>query len=116
MFLDDVDYLVEITTYVIYAPCHCHRITTCINIAPQESRTPLMSTHASYRLTGEQGGTRGARGDPGAGTSGRTTELQECPDHKQSTFEKGTPRSILSLPILANLNDMLCLFHYVAFK
>ena len=43
-------------------------------------------------------------------------ELQECPDHKQSTFEKGKPQSILSLPILANLNDMLCLFHYVAFK
>ena len=30
-------------------------------------------------------------------------ELQECPDHKPSTFEKGKPRSILSLPILANL-------------
>jgi len=30
-------------------------------------------------------------------------ELQECLDHKPSTFEKGKPRSILSLPILANL-------------
>jgi len=30
-------------------------------------------------------------------------ELQECPDHRPSTFEKGKPRSILSLPILANL-------------
>jgi len=29
-------------------------------------------------------------------------ELQECPDHRPSTFEKGKPRSILSLPILAN--------------
>ena len=24
-------------------------------------------------------------------------ELQECPDHRPSTFEKGKPRSILSL-------------------
>ena len=39
-------------------------------------------------------------------------ELQECPDHKPITFEKGKPRSILSLPILANLNDILCLFYY----
>jgi len=43
-------------------------------------------------------------------------ELQECPDHRPSTFEKGKPQSILSLPILANINDILCLFYYVAFK
>jgi len=43
-------------------------------------------------------------------------ELQECPDHTPSTFEKGKPRSILSLPILANLHDILCLFYYTAFK
>ena len=43
-------------------------------------------------------------------------ELQECPDHRPSTFEKGKPRSILSLPILANLHDILCLFYYTAFK
>ena len=43
-------------------------------------------------------------------------ELQECPDHRPSTFEKGKPQSILSLPILANLNNILCLFYYVAFK
>ena len=43
-------------------------------------------------------------------------ELQECPDHRPSTFEKGKPRSILSLPILANLCDALYLFYYVAFK
>jgi len=30
-------------------------------------------------------------------------DLQECPDHRPSTFERGKPRSILSLPILANL-------------
>ena len=30
-------------------------------------------------------------------------ELQECSDHRPNTFEKGKPRSILSLPILANL-------------
>ena len=43
-------------------------------------------------------------------------ELQECPDHRPSTFEKGKPRSILSLPILANLQDILCLIYYIAFK
>ena len=41
-------------------------------------------------------------------------ELQECPDHRPSTFEKGKPWSILSLPILANLQYILCLFYYVA--
>jgi len=30
-------------------------------------------------------------------------DLQECPDHRPRTFERGKPRSILSLPILANL-------------
>ena len=83
------------------------------------TRTPLMSTHASYRLAGERGGTRGAGGSTGAeplGVSEPGEELQECPDHKPSTFEKGKPRSILSLPILANLNNILCLFYYVAFK
>jgi len=30
-------------------------------------------------------------------------ELQECLDHRPTTFEKGKPWSILSLPILANL-------------
>jgi len=29
-----------------------------------------MSTHASYRLVGERGGTRGAGGSTGVGTSG----------------------------------------------
>ena len=43
-------------------------------------------------------------------------ELQECPDHRPSTFEKGKPRSILSLPILANLYKALYLFYYIAFK
>jgi len=43
-------------------------------------------------------------------------ELQECPDHRPSTFEKGKPRSILRLPILANLHNILCLFYYTAFK
>ena len=50
------------------------------------------------------------------GVSELGEELQECPDHKPSTFEKGKARSILSLPILTNLNNMLCLFYYVAFK
>ena len=34
-------------------------------------------------------------------------ELQEYPDHKPSTFEKGKPRSIISHLILANLIDIL---------
>jgi len=34
-------------------------------------------------------------------------ELQECPDHRPSTFKKGKPRSFLSLPILTNLIDIL---------
>ena len=43
-------------------------------------------------------------------------ELQECPNHQPSTFEKGKPRSILSLPILANLLYILHWFHYIAYK
>jgi len=50
------------------------------------------------------------------GVSEPGEELQECPDHKPSTFEKGKPRSILSLSVLTNLNNILCLFYYVAFK
>ena len=42
-------------------------------------------------------------------------DLQECPDHRPSTFEKGKPRSILSLPILANLYKVLYLFYYIAY-
>ena len=42
-------------------------------------------------------------------------DLQECPDHRPSTFEKGKPRSILSLPILANLHKVLYLFYYIAY-
>jgi len=30
-------------------------------------------------------------------------DLQECLDHRPSTFERGKPQSILSLPILAIL-------------
>ena len=72
MFLDDVDYIVEIVSCFIYTPCHDHVVLICIRIAPQASYTPLMSTHASYRLVGERGGTRGEGGDTGAGTSRRT--------------------------------------------
>ena len=71
MFLDDVDYLVEIVSCLINAPCYDHLVFTCTSIAPQASRTPLMSTHASYRLAEERGRTRGAGGDPGAETFGR---------------------------------------------
>ena len=50
------------------------------------------------------------------GVSEPREELQECPDHKPSTFEKGKPRSILSLSILANSINILFLFYYVAVK
>ena len=45
------------------------------------------------------------------GVSELGEELQECPDHKPSKFEKGKPRSILTLPILAmlHLSDRNCL-------
>ena len=72
IFLDDVDYHVEIVSCLIHAPCYDHLVFTCITIAPRASRTPLISIHASYRLAGEQGETRGAGGDPGAGASRRT--------------------------------------------
>ena len=42
-------------------------------------------------------------------------ELQECPDHRPSTFEKGKPRRILSLPILPNLYKVLYLFYCIAY-
>ena len=42
-------------------------------------------------------------------------ELQECPDHRPSTFEKGKPQSILSLPILVNLYKVLYLFYCIAY-
>jgi len=72
MSLDDVDFLVEILSCVICAPCHDHLVLTCIRIAPRASRTELMGTNALYRLTGERGGIRRVGGDLGAGTSGRT--------------------------------------------
>jgi len=43
-------------------------------------------------------------------------ELQECPDYRPSTFEKGKPWSILNLLILTNLIDILWLSYYAAFK
>ena len=39
-------------------------------------------------------------------------ELKECPDHRPNTFEKGKPRSILSLPILANLQYITLVLLY----
>jgi len=71
MSLDDVDNLVKIVSYFIYAPCHDHLVLTYISIAHRAFWIPLMSTHASYRLAGERGGTREAGGDLGAGTSAR---------------------------------------------
>jgi len=78
-----------------------------------------MSTHASYRLAGERGGPEEqeeTQEQEPLGEPEPREELQECPDHRPSMFEKGKPRSILSLPILANISDILCLLYYVAFK
>ena len=42
-------------------------------------------------------------------------EEVECPNHEPASFVKGKPRSILSLPILANLYKVLYLFYYIAY-
>ena len=42
-------------------------------------------------------------------------EEVECPSHEPASFMKGKPRSILSLPILANLYKVLYLFYYIAY-
>ena len=39
--------------------------------------------------------------------------LPECPDHQPSTFVKGKPRSIISLPILLISPKLLVLLHYM---
>ena len=68
MFLDDVDYLVEIISYFIrrnsspletrsahthLAPCHDHPTLTCIALHLWHLALPLMRTYGSYRLAGE---------------------------------------------------------------
>jgi len=83
IFLDDVDYLVEIVSYFIrrnssplemrsahthLAPCHDHPALTCIALHLEHLALPLMCTYASYRLAGERGRTRGAVGDTRVGT------------------------------------------------
>ena len=69
MLLDDVDYLVDDHLNHL-CKCHSHLVLSRMSILPRASRTPLISTHASYRLAGERGGTRGAGRSIGAGTSG----------------------------------------------
>ena len=39
--------------------------------------------------------------------------LPECLDHQPTTFVKGKPRSIISLPILLMSPKLLILLHYV---
>ena len=58
----------------VYHPCIMSWLLWyfLIQASTRASRTPLISTHASYRLAGERSGTRGTRGDSGAGTSGST--------------------------------------------
>ena len=40
-------------------------------------------------------------------------ENEVGPEEQEEAQEKGKPRSILSLLILANINNILCLFYYV---
>jgi hypothetical protein len=40
-------------------------------------------------------------------------ELQECPDHRPSSFERGKPRSISSSVYKYLINALLKLMHYV---
>jgi hypothetical protein len=42
-------------------------------------------------------------------------ELQECPDHRPSSFERGKPRSILSL-LLYKSNHLYMSFIYYCIK
>ena len=87
IFLDDVNYLVVIVSHFIrrissplemrsahthLAPCHDHPALTCIALHLGHTALPLICTYESCRLVGERGRTRGAGGDPNAGTSRRT--------------------------------------------
>ena len=49
---------------------------------------------------------------PGEGEP-EADHLPECPDHQPSTFVKGKPRSIISLPILLMSLKVFVLLHYV---
>ena len=99
MFLDDVDYLVVIVSCFVHpdsslperrsalthlAPCHDHPTLSCIALHLGHPALPLLCTYESYKLAGERGRTRGAGGDPGAGTSRRT---------KAGRRAAGVPRS-----------------------
>ena len=43
----------------------------------------------------------------------KVDHLPECPDHQPSTFMKGKPWSIISLPTLLMSPKLLVLMHYV---
>ena len=49
---------------------------------------------------------------PGVGEP-EVDHLPECPDHQPSTFMKGKPRSIISLPILLISLKVIVLLHYM---
>ena len=49
---------------------------------------------------------------PGEGEP-EADHLPECPDHQPTTFVKGMPRSIISLPILLTSPKLLVLLHYM---
>jgi hypothetical protein len=121
--LHDVDYLEKIITYVVYAPCHNHPVFTCISIAKALHPEHLaLHSWAHMHHTGSQENEVGPKEQQEtqeqelSGGPELERELQECPDHRPSTFEKDKPRSILSLPILTNLINILWLFYYAAFK
>jgi hypothetical protein len=41
---------------------------------------------------------------------GQAPDLPECPDHRLSTFLKGKPQSVISLPRFININLCLLMF------
>jgi hypothetical protein len=109
MFLDDVDYLVEeIIIFKLLIPCaHLHLMSSKHSITIRYIIRMITYALASYRIAERVAGssTGGAGLDGSAGAQAQEVpeeeesgeELPECVDHHPSSFEKGKPRSILSL-------------------
>jgi hypothetical protein len=112
MFLDDVDYLVEeIIIFKLLIPCaHLHLISSKHSTTIRCIIRMMTYALASYRIAGGVAGssTGGTSLDRPAGAPGTEVpeeeesgeELPEYVDHHPSSFEKGKPRSILSLLFL----------------
>jgi hypothetical protein len=112
MFLDDVDYPVEeIITFELLIPCaHLHLMSLKHSTTIRCILRMFAYALASYRIAGGVAGSGTeeqvwtdqqepqAQEVPEEEESGE--ELPECVDHHPSSFEKGKPRSILSLLFL----------------